>query len=75
MKTINFYIQLTIILIGIMNPISIWMLFALVVTAFWFFMYRNLSANEIYDISGINWIKAKCKNSGISKITNDLTEE
>lgn len=74
MNTLNFYIQLAIIIFGIMNPFSIWIVFSLVVMLYWWFMFNN-SNPDIYEISGVNWMKQKFKNSPISKITDDLTEE
>ena len=68
----NFYLLVVINIIAIQNPISKWMMIALIIDVMFFPIIKKIPETQLHEILGITWLQKKFKNS---KLIMDMTNE
>ena len=68
----NFYLLVVINIIAIQNPISKWMMIALILDVMFFPIIKKIPETQLHEILGITWLQKKFKNS---KLIMDMTNE
>lgn len=68
----NFYLLVVINIIAVQNPISKWMMIAIMLDVVFFPIIKNIPEKKLYDIMGITWLQKIFKNNIIIK---DITKE
>ena len=68
----NFYLLVVINIIAAQNPISRWMLIAIILDIVYFPIIKKIPDEKLYEIMGITWLQKKFKNN---KVIMDMTKE
>lgn len=68
----NFYLLVVINIIAIQNPISKWMMIAIILDVMFFPIIKKIPETQLYEILGITWLQKKFKNN---RIIVDMTNE
>jgi hypothetical protein len=68
----NFYLLVVINIIAVQNPISKWMIAAIILDIVFFPIIKNLPNDKLYEIMGITWLQKKYKNN---KVIMEMTKE
>ena len=68
----NFYLLVVINIIAVQNPISRWMMSAIILDIVFFPIIKSLSNEQIYEITGVTWLQKKFKNN---LVIMDMTKE
>lgn len=68
----NFYLLIVINIIAMQNPISKWMITAIILDVIFFPIIKNLPKEQIYEITGVTWLQKKFKNN---PVIMDMTNE
>ena len=68
----NFYLLVVINIIAVQNPISRWMIAAIILDIVFFPIIKKLPKDKLYEIMGIAWLQSKFKNNVvIMNMTNE----
>jgi len=68
----NFYLLVVINIIAVQNPISQWMIAAIILDIVFFPIIKKLPNDKLYEIMGITWLQKKYKNN---KVIVEMTKE
>ena len=68
----NFYLLVVINIIAMQNPISKWMIMAIILDVIFFPIIKKLPKEQIYEITGVTWLQKKFKNN---PVIMDMTNE
>ena len=68
----NFYLLVVINIIAAQNPISRWMMVAIILDVVFFPIIKKLPKEQIYEITGATWLQKKFKNN---PVIMDMTNE
>ena len=68
----NFYLLVVINIIAAQNPISRWMLIAIILDIVYFPIIKKIPDEKLYEIMGITWLQSKFKNN---VVIMDMTNE
>lgn len=68
----NFYLLVVINIIAVQNPISLWMMTAIILDVVFFPIIKKLPENQLYEITGTTWLQKKFKNN---KVIMEMTKE
>ena len=68
----NFYLLVVINIIAVQNPISRWMMSAIILDVVFFPIIKKLPENQLYKITGVTWLQKKFKNN---KVIMEMTKE
>jgi hypothetical protein len=68
----NFYLLVVINIIAVQNPISQWMIAAIILDIVFFPIIKKLPNDKLYEIMGITWLQKKYKNN---KVIMEMTKE
>ena len=68
----NFYLLVVINIIAVQNPISQWMIAAIILDIVFFPIIKKLPNDKLYEIMGITWLQEKFKNN---KVIMEMTKE
>lgn len=68
----NFYLLVVINIIAAQNPISRWMMAAIILDVVFFPIIKKLPKEQIYEITGATWLQKKFKNN---PVIMDMTNE
>jgi len=68
----NFYLLVVINIIAVQNPISRWMMAAIMLDIVFFPIIKKLPENQLYEITGVTWLQKKFKNN---KVVMEMTKE
>ena len=68
----NFYLLVVINIIAMQNPISKWMIAAIILDVIFFPIIKSLPKKQIYEITGVTWLQKKFKNN---PVIIDMTNE
>ena len=68
----NFYLLVVINIIAVQNPISQWMIAAIILDIVFFPIIKKLPNDKLYEIMGIAWLQKKYKNN---KVIMEMTKE
>jgi len=68
----NFYLLAVINIIAVQNPISRWMLVAIILDVVFVPIIKKLPKEQIYEITGATWLQKKFKNN---PVIMDMTVE
>lgn len=68
----NFYLLVVINIIAAQNPISRWMVAAIILDVVFFPIIKKLPKEQIYEITGATWLQKKFKNN---PVIMDMTNE
>ena len=68
----NFYLLVVINIIAVQNPISRWMMVAIILDVVFFPIIKKLPNENLYEIMGITWLQKKFKNN---PVIMDMTNE
>ena len=61
----NFYLLVVINIIAVQNPISRWMMAAIILDVVFFPIIKKLPKEQIYEITGATWLQKKFKNNPV----------
>ena len=68
----NFYLLVVINIIAVQNPISRWMMVAIILDVVFFPIIKKLPNENLYEIMGITWLQKKFNNN---TVIMDMTNE
>ena len=68
----NFYLLVVINIIAVQNPISRWMLAAIILDVVFFPIIKNIPETKLHEIMGITWLQKKFNNN---KVIMEMTKE
>lgn len=61
----NFYFLVVINIIAVQNPISRWMMTAIILDVVFFPIIKNIPEAKLHEIMGITWLQKKFKNNPV----------
>ena len=68
----NFYLLVVINIIAVQNPISRWMMAAIIIDVVFFPIIKKIPETKLHEIMGITWLQKKFKNN---KVIMNMTKE
>ena len=68
----NFYLLVVINIIAVQNPISRWMMTAIILDVVFFPIVKNIPETKLHEIMGITWLQKKFNNN---KVIMEMTKE
>ena len=68
----NFYLLVVINIIAVQNPISRWMMTAIILDIVFFPIIKNIPETKLHEIMGITWLQKKFNNN---KVIMEMTKE
>ena len=68
----NFYLLVVINIIAVQNPISRWMMTAIILDVVFFPIVKNIPETKLHKIMGITWLQKKFNNN---KVIMEMTKE
>jgi len=68
----NFYLLVAINIIAVQNPISRWMITAIILDIVFFPIIKNIPETKLHEIMGITWLQKKFNNN---KVIMEMTKE
>jgi len=68
----NFYLLVVINIIAVQNPISRWMMTAIILDVVFFPIIKNIPETKLHEIMGITWLQKKFNNN---KVIMEMTKE
>ena len=68
----NFYFLVVINIIAVQNPISRWMMTAIILDVVFFPIIKNIPEAKLHEIMGITWLQKKFRNN---KVVMEMTKE
>ena len=68
----NFYLLVVINIIAVQNPISRWMMAAIILDVVFFPIIRKLSEEQLYEITRVTWLQKKFNSN---QVIMEMTKE
>ena len=68
----NFYLLVVINIIAVQNPISRWMLAAIILDVVFFPIIKKIPETQLHEIMGITWLQKKFKSN---QVIMEMTKE
>ena len=68
----NFYLLVLINIVAVQNPMTKWMMIAILLDMIFFPIIKSLSKEQIFEITGVTWLQKKFANN---EVIMDMTNE